>query len=245
MELFGYSERGLINSLFFELGSSKSSKWLLCKFLTLVKFPNKRVRFKIKNNPIVIIEQCFSDFGDADALLLIDNNGSKQAIFIEAKVKTFHKEKWSIEDEFNDFKKGTLGEVNSSNLFMQLYLKQRLINALQKYEFKKIQKEGVIFPKWSSKNPRKLGENKVVERAAKHLKKFSQSAYFVALVPEEPERVNDFFYKYLKAPVFLGAGCCELKNWGFIFWADIEKFSERYDLKMTKKIFTYNEGQIY
>ncbi|OFV68089.1 MAG: hypothetical protein SCAL_000729 [Candidatus Syntrophoarchaeum caldarius] len=55
-----------------------------------------------------MIEQSFSDFGDADAVILVNNQGDKEAVFIEAKVKTSQKPYWSILEEFEDFKIGIL-----------------------------------------------------------------------------------------------------------------------------------------
>ncbi len=69
----------------------------------------------------IVIEPSFSDFGDADAVILVNNQGVKQVIFIEAKVKTYQKHYWSILDEFEEFKSGIkANKVNSSNLFVRL-----------------------------------------------------------------------------------------------------------------------------
>jgi len=118
MEILGYSERGLINSLFYELKYSPNNLQLLNSLLSLVSFPYQKVNFQISEAKI-LIEQSFSDFGDADLVLLVSNFKSKQVIFIEAKVKTYQRDYWNILEEF---KRGVeKDKVSSSNLFVQLY----------------------------------------------------------------------------------------------------------------------------
>lgn len=145
MEIIGYSERGMINSLFYELKYSENYLRLLNDFLSLVSFPDSGVTFQVSEVKI-LIEQSFSDFGAPDAVILVNNHGVKQVIFIEAKVKTFQKQYRSILEEFEEFKIGIeINEVNTSNLFVQLYFKTRLIKELKSGGVKQLQ-EGVKFP---------------------------------------------------------------------------------------------------
>ncbi|RXG62551.1 hypothetical protein ES695_21510, partial [Candidatus Atribacteria bacterium 1244-E10-H5-B2] len=131
MEILGYSERGLINSLCYELKYSPNNLQLLNNLLSFVSFPYQTVNFQISEAKI-LIEQSFSDFGDADLVLLVNNFKSKQVIFIEAKVKTCQRACWNILEEFEKFKEGIeKDEVCSSNLFVQLYHKVRLVKTLQ------------------------------------------------------------------------------------------------------------------
>ena len=76
MEIIGYSERGMINSLSYELKFSENNLRLLNDFLSLVSFPYFRVPFQISDVKI-LIEPSFSDFGDADAVILVNNQGVK------------------------------------------------------------------------------------------------------------------------------------------------------------------------
>ena len=101
MEILGYSERGVINALFYDLLNSPKSKQLnlISELLSNVIFINKKEKFNISCCQ-VFIEQSFSDFGDSDILLLIKNNKKKQAIFLEAKVKTYSRNKWHIDNKF-------------------------------------------------------------------------------------------------------------------------------------------------
>jgi hypothetical protein len=106
MEIFGYSERGIVNALFYEMGRHKEQEAILQGFIKLAKFPFCNEGPIKGQKYIIIIEQSFSDFGDADAIVLIENNQNKKCmIFIEAKVKTSSKGKWEISREYNKFKK--------------------------------------------------------------------------------------------------------------------------------------------
>jgi len=168
MEIIGYSERGLLNSLFYEIMYSKNNLELFNEFLSLISFPYDSVYFNV-NDAKILVEQSFSDFGDADSVVLLDNSQSKQCVFIEAKVKTSQRKTWSIEKEFETFIEGSnQGKVSSSNLFVQLYYKVRLIKALQN---KTLFQKGVSFPEClltKSKRVRKIGNNKVVLEARAH-----------------------------------------------------------------------------
>jgi len=211
MEIVGYSERGLINSLFYEIKYSQNNLTILNNFLSLISFPyqNQEVKFQISNVKI-LIEQSFSDFGDADVVLLLDNQNEKQVIFIEAKVKTSQKSHWSILNEFEAFKNGQkaskVPEGFSSNLFVQLYLKVRLAKALQTGDMKQLE-EGLPFPECLSKTskrthkkllPRKIGDNKVVLKAIDLIKDYCKYPLFIALVPTCISTANGFDPKTLK-----------------------------------------------
>ncbi len=156
MEVIGYSERGVINSLFHEIKYSQNNIELLNEFLSLISFPSCRLNYQISDAKI-LMEQSFSGFGSPDIILMVNNNEKKQAIFIEAKVKAF--QHWNISEEFNKF------------------------------------------------------ESKRRESLKGYTPKDSKGL--------------------------------DVKNWGYISWADIEKFCEKNNLGETLKVFKFNEGQIY
>ena len=101
----GYSERGVLNSFLYEIRYDHNGLDLINEFFTKVSFPYTNANFKVEEITI-LIEQSFSDFGDADTVLLIDNYGKRQTIFVEAKVKTYCRKSWRIDEEFNRFKEG-------------------------------------------------------------------------------------------------------------------------------------------
>lgn len=245
MEIIGYSERGLLNSLFYEIRFSPNSLQLLGELMSLVVFPYTSIDLQIRGARI-LIEQSFSDFGDADSVLLIDGDDSKQSVFIEAKVKTSQRQSWSIEREFKSFQEGIKQDRSrrlSSNLFMQLYHKVRLTRALQNGGITLLQ-TGIPFPKCSSKGIRKIGHNEVVLKAVEILSQYSSHAFFVALVPDDMSKVKGFFNDILKNYNPVGFQEWDVTGWGYVSWAEVEDFCTRYGLTETQKVFKFNEGQI-
>lgn len=256
MEILGYSERGVINSLFYEMKFSRNSLHLLNNFLSLFSFPYRRVNFQISDAKI-LIEQSFSDFGDADVVLLVNNRENKQVIFIETKVKTFQKS-WSIRKEFEKFREGITEQEPpkgfSSNLFVQLYFKTQLIKALKSDGLQL--KEGVRFPECLLKKNkkthkrttrRKIGENEVVLKSVNHLESYCKDAFFIALVPDDTSNLKNFYQNILKGcrPKYFQEW--DIRNWGYLSWAQVEEFCRKYknELDETLNTFDFNKGQIY
>jgi len=244
MEVIGYSERGIINSLFYEMKFSQNHLQLLNHFVSMVCFPYWPVDFQIAEATI-LIEQSFSDFGDSDAVLLLDNHGNKQVVFLEAKVKTLQKRYWSIVAEFEELKTGIdENRVSSSNLFMQLYHKVRLVKALQRGGIGELQ-GGVRFPSCSSKEWRRIGSNRVVLGAVDQVDAYCMGAFFIALVPDDIANLRAFYERTLKDYSPEGFQEWDIGNWGYLSWSQVEEFCRRHDLAGTLRTFAFNEGQIY
>lgn len=244
MQILSYSERGIIKSLFYEISYSHNSLQLLNRFLGLIYFPYKTINFRISEAKI-LIEQSFSDFGDPDALLLLTNNGIKLAAFIEAKVKTSQRLSWLISQEFEEFTKGiNVNDMNSSNLFTQLYYKVRLVKALQKGGTDLL-KKGVHFPEWSSRKYRRIGNNKVVLKAVDLLSNYCEDAVFIAIVPDNISSIKDFYQNTLKNYNPIGLQEWDITNWGCISWGEVERFCTVNNLQRVMENFRFNEGQIY
>jgi len=250
MEILGYSERGVLNSLLYEIKYSANSLELFDALLSSISFPYVRTDFQIRDAKI-LIDQSFSDFGDADSVLLVDNKGSKQSVFIEAKVKTFNKS-WSIKNEFERFenlvKRNILGSSGKkSNLFTQIYYKVRLIKEMQKGGMTSLQR-GTSFPRCfltEEKSVRKIGENEVVLNAVELLSQYKDNVFFIIMVPEEDSVLESFYRDDLKK--FDGSDLPEwtVENWGHMSWTKTEDFCKRFGLKETQKAFAFNDGQIY
>jgi len=244
MEILGYSERGLINSLCYELKYSPDNLQLLNSLLSLVSFPYRTVNFQISEAKI-LIEQSFSDFGDADLVLLVSNFKSKQVIFIEAKVKTCQRVCWNIFEEFKELKRGIeKDKVSSSNLFIQLYHKVRLVKTLQTGGIKQLQ-NGVQFPRCSTKSHRKIGDNNIVLKAVNQLMGYHNEALFIALLPEDDSNLRNFYNSTLKDYDPGGFQEWDVSDWGYISWMRVEEFCRKNNLKGTLKNIEWNEGQIY
>ena len=91
VSFMGYSERGIVIALCDDIVHSKQRIARLGDLLTAIK-PGNRLSELIIDEATILVEQGFSDFGDADLVFLIDHtvNGEKKklAIFVEAKVHT-------------------------------------------------------------------------------------------------------------------------------------------------------------
>ncbi len=243
MEVLGYSERGVVGSLFYEMRERKTPE-LVAELLSLASFPYRDVTFDVRSAK-VFIDQSFSEFGMADVLLLLNNDGCTQAVFVEAKVRAGKKTKWTIDREFRAFRKGVRkGKVSSSNLFTQLYHKVRLVKALQTSGIKKLER-GVCFPQASSKRKRRIGRNKVVRKATCQLLSYAGDVLFVALVPEDTENLKTFFQDTLKSYQLESFPKWETRSWGYLTWRQVEDFCRAHHLPETVKVFEFNEGQIY
>jgi len=196
-------------------------------------------------NAEILIEQSFSDFGDADAVVLL-NKGTSQSclIFIEAKVKSYQKRNWRIEDEFNQFISGIQNKENSSNLFAQLYYKYRLVRGLREGG-KPALDHGVQFPEWSPRKWRKIGSNKVVISAVDLLKDNINQTFFLVMVPDKIDRVDTFFHSTFNRAEFEKIISWDLETFGYLTWAQIREFCESNSLTHTIDVFNFNNGQIY
>jgi hypothetical protein len=240
MELLGYSERGVINALFYSIKYSPDSLILIVKLLEKVIFPYTTKTFTPIINATILIEQSFSDFGDADVLLLIDTEKEKKAIFIEAKVKT----NWKIHKKYDKFVIGTQGEIPISNIFTQLYRKNRLINGLKKSGIEGL-KEGLRFSLSSKKQLRKIGSNSVVLKSVQLLQNYLDDVSFLAIVPDTLRNLDHFFSEYIftKKPFDLPEW--DTCNFGYLTWAMIEDYCLKNDLESALDVFKHNEGGIY
>lgn len=194
----GYSERGLLNSLLYEIRYSIEGLNRLKEVLSLSRFPNVEPGPNWDNftTAEVIVEQSFSSFGDLDALILLDGS-MRQSIFIEAKVKVAQRSKWSISDEWGIFQQHlSRSEENkrkSSNLFVQLYRKQNLVRDI--CGTRRIGEVDSVAKTWT------IGKNPVVKRAVEQLRDYCMDgspSWFLALVPDSAENLAAFFRTKLR-----------------------------------------------
>lgn len=152
MEIFGYSERGMINSLMYTIGEDKE---LLKAFIKLISLPES-IDIEDANDFEIIIEQSLSQFGDADLIIIAHcNNNKKKVLFFEAKVKT-SQGNWKIGNQFAKFTDKNKGKYNgyASNLFYQLRLKTLLVDKLKGNRIEEV---------------RSIGENKIVVKAVENI----------------------------------------------------------------------------
>lgn len=240
MKILGYSERGIINSLIFSIGDDKE---LMGKFIGLMDLPEP---FKLGNpvNYTVLLEQSFSQFGDADLVIIIhykyyndtkdEEPEDKKVLFIEGKVKTSGSN-WIIQTQYNNYDEKEQYENKvkysgySSNLFFQLHLKKLMFD-----KWSEIKENGLVEePKFEE--PRKIGVNEIVLKAFKLIN--CKESYYVGIIPTKESDINEF------------DGKIDF-DMSFLSWETVEKFcednkSEYPNLEKVIKIFDYNDKQIY
>lgn len=171
-EIYGYSERGMMNALFYWNNDVKS----LQKLLEISGVE----KFNSYNNFKIIMEGSLSDFGDSDAILIADNNNEKKVFFFEAKVSNGNS--YKLQQQFEKFKSKKSYNGYSSNLFYQLSLKYYLFNMLKWGESnvsEYIKSKGT-----TSKNPRTVEtRNEIVQKIYNLIKSCSKAEY-IAITPD-------------------------------------------------------------
>jgi len=242
VKVTGYSERGVLNSLLYQIAYSEQANDLLAGLLATAHFPRQgRLELAIREAE-VLVEQSLSDFGDADAVLLLRTLDGPVCVFVEAKVKPCQAPPWRIEQEFDRFWAGTQGTVDSSNLFTQMYHKVRFSQALR-VGWTQLE-QGVRFPPSSSKATRKIGNNAVVRRAVEKMRPYIGCTYFLALVPDETRRVVAFFERLLAHVLPEGYEGWDTAWYGHLSWHEVEVFCQERKLSHTLDVLEFNRGQI-
>lgn len=239
MAIYGYSERGIINSIVFSIGDNVQ---LMTDFISSMNIPTL---FENKT-PIgydILLEQSFSRFGSADLVIIIKYDQDpkhNKVLFIEGKVKTSQKTYWNLESQYEEFEKRN--PKKSSNLFFQLHLKKLLfINAKEINTALKVKKELIIKEEWY-RTKRKIGENTIVEKAFDMIN--CSQAFYIGIIPSGVNDIDAFFEKNKKSdnyPI--------VKHIHLVSWHTVQDFCELETYKSyfanVKLNFEYNEGQIF
>lgn len=233
MKILGYSERGIINSLIFNIGNDKA---LMGGFIELIQIPNLNILEDPKpTDYTILLEQSFSRFGDADLVVIIhyEKPEDNKVLFIEGKVKTSNGS-WNIQSQFGKYIEYRKDEkkIKPKNywsiLFSQLYLKKLLIE-----NWNEIKNDENFAIKSDYLGERKIGTNKVVLEALELIKCDKKNAYFVGLIPTR-QKVFDKFEKKIDFEM------------SFLLWENVHAFCRKKEkLKDVLAIFEYNKGQIY
>ena len=206
LDVLGYSERGMVNALVYEMKYSEDGLERLRHVLGLCVFDPPRQWSPLKHAKIYI-EQSFSGFGDLDLLILFQEQTDKNhALFLEAKVKTAGRVRWNIGDEWQKFKDLAADRLSDSNLFIQLYRKVQLARRLREGRQQLPEADDLS-----------LGSNPVVRRATEDLAAYCGNAWFVALVPDSPENLQQFFQDTVRLFRPVEAGL-DLPDWDANGW---------------------------
>ena len=241
----------MVNSLLYEICNHKNNDALFRLLMEEARFPfvdSPSLDGKLN----IIIESSLSGFGAPDVVVLINSGNTKSTIFIEAKVAAQTKN-WSLRAHFTDFKECANGrkqnrkkkimKVDSSNLFAQIYHKQKFILAPT---FDALE-SGVSFPEWSSNKCRKIGNNPVVHRIAKRIRRHRDSVFYLMLIPDNSgdESLESFCKEELRDSELPETPEWDTSHYGFLTWKKVEGFCRKKNLPNTLAIFDYNGDQIY
>jgi len=234
----------MFNALLHEISYSDNANELMMGLLNLIRTPRGAIQYDTLVGAGILLEPSLSDFGDADAVALIQGASGRCAVFFEGKVKSSQKSSWTIETEWMTFREGVRGKLDSSNIFTQLYHKVRFAAALREVGVSGLQ-QGIPFPACSTKNMRKIGNNPVVLRATRVISEYLDRIQYVAVVPDSPQRVDAFFSDMLPTLSPNDLQGWDTWGWGYVCWSDIENFCRQNGLVNSIRVFEFNRGQIY
>lgn len=240
----GYSERGILNALLYEIGFSADSVGVLSGLLSLVRVPGSACDFPGLLGAEVLVEQSLSDFGDADVVLLLHGADWRRVVFIEGKVKPSQAGSWTVHGAWREFLARKDNKLDSSNLFTQLYHKVRFVESLREGGIAKAER-GVPFPDCSTKTLRKLGNNPVVRKAAQMIEVYAEEALYIAVVPDSVSNLSDFYGNELRSGPASDVVGWNTNGWGYLTWKQVEDYCQQQGLVNTLRVFDFNRGQIY
>lgn len=242
VRLLGYSERGMINALCDDMAHSSDPASAVSSFLSWFDFPGaERPDFSKIESATLLVEQSFSDFGDLDLLVLVENTDKRlQAVLIEAKVSNDTSSWATAEDRWAELL-GMFGggDWNTSNLFVQLHRKVRLVESLSEPPRRFV--ADLFVPRGSS------GQNTVVRRAVAELKKHLRdgSVWFGAILPDAPADLEAFSRNTLQtSTVVQHLPGWNTSRWGFLSWRTIDENTKQ-NWPRTQRTFEWNRGQVY
>ncbi len=251
MQLLGYSERGFINAFFYGVFHHANPSEIIRGFLNLAHWPLLEARPSVIEAAmvdIIMIEQSFSDFGDADVLVLVSTPQEKVAFFCEAK----RGKAWKLKVEWDQFKARFQNALSGgeSNIFRQLYLKQRMVQGLFAGDDLDagIEFDGVLRPTRGT-GRRKIGKNKVVLNAVDKLKPYSSSAYYLILTPEPWRDQTTTLLQSVRtfgpAPNDPKPRAWDISRWGIVSLEDMVQCCKDRNLDHAAAVAEFNDGQLY
>jgi hypothetical protein len=249
MRILTYSERGLLNSVIYSMAASSEPDRLVIEFLKLAEWADGKSPLPASEMPLsvtVLLEQSFSEFGTSDIVILLDGAGSRSVVFGEAK----RGPEWTLAQEWEAFLQAvqepdTARRV-TSNIFGQLYLRSRLVNALA--EMGANEKCCAPFePPFAIKRAggtRHLGSNRLVLSAAGMAEPFLERAHFLMIIPSDhPEDDLDLLKKAAHHPAVKLTGW-DPSTWGILPLQRVFDFCRREQLQHALDVIEFNEGQL-
>lgn len=192
MKILGYSERGLINGLLYEIVYCRESEAtaLISKLFGELEWPalgrpqDQPIKIDVPSTCCtILVEQSFSQFGTADAVFTLESGNRRVAVFLEGKWGRGY----NLVAEWDKFigavQTGRGFRALTSNVFCQLYLKQRLATSLVANSGENpndgLNFDGALLRRGQR---RVIGNNPVVLRAVQLLHALDD-AFYVMLIP--------------------------------------------------------------
>lgn len=187
MKIYGYSERGAMNALFYGIAMAKD-KDAFAEFLNKIG-----ISFSVSDVEF-FMEFSLSGFGSPDLLVIFNANNQKHILFIEA--KTSCGKIYKLDKAISDYKI-TDKRYNgySSNLYYQLAMKKLFFENLPN----SISRNGI---EGIDGRTHKIGDNFVVKDICDKIKDCKEPHY-IAIVPKStipsdaPEYVKHVFWEDL------------------------------------------------
>jgi hypothetical protein len=221
VEVFGYSERGIINSIVFFL---KEHPERIQGFLEVLDLKDDFFR---DCNYTFLNEQSFSDFGDNDWTIIAEKGEKTLVIFIEAKIKPIQG-KFEIKKELEKCKKRQEERKGSSDIFTQLYYKYLLAKKID--ENSKECSNSLL-----GKETKKLGNNEIVRNAYCKYIKGKQDYCYTAILPVKIEK-NEFRNYFSQFDIPTEKIFCA-------YWGEIETYFKDIEAKSIIDNFAFNKDE--
>ncbi len=249
MRILTYSERGLLSSVVYSMAASSEPDRLVIKFLKLAEWAGGKSPFPASEMPLsvtILLEQSFSEFGTSDIVILLDGTGLRSVVFGEAK----RGPRWTLAQEWEAFlqavqKPDTARRV-TSNIFGQLYLRSRLIDALAEMGPNK-ECCAPFEPPFAIKRPggtRHLGSNRIVLSAAGMVEPFLESAHYLMIIPSDrPEDDLGLLKEAVHHPAVKLTGW-DPATWGILPLQRVFDFCLQEQLQHALEVIEFNEGQL-
>jgi hypothetical protein len=249
MKILGYSERGFINGLLYEVAYREPDKAreLVRKLFALVEWPiDKPPADLFDACETILVEQSFSDFGDADGLFLFAAGADGAAVFFEGK----RGEDYTLERAWKKFIGSFWSKARSSgltsNLFCQVYFKQQLAQALRAESREDVEQGLTIEPPFDLVGKkRKIGDNPVVLSSVEMVRKHLGDVRYVLMVPEPWTDDLKAWWCREVAAVSPAPREWNISRWGIITIPEIVQFCRKNGLVRTLDVVEHNERQLY
>jgi hypothetical protein len=240
MDVEGYSERGALAALVFDIARQPSGDSMMARLLSLADWPwGGAEPPEFSSCERVFIEQSLSDFGDPDLVTLCTSRTGPECIFWEAKRGA----QWKVQNEVRKLDRRLEGPRprDGLSLFEQLYLKQRFARAVAEH----VDPVQVEFdPPLSfcrGGRVRNLGENPVVLKALRIMRPYIESGSRSLMVLPK-DLCND-------DPTLIERVCLTLPDFdlgkcGILSWQRIYVFCRDNRLEHATRVLDFNEGQM-